>query len=155
MNIIDFIINLFPKQKNRYQTQTDKTVNLTVPGTATTAGGGLSTDQNPTGTGGAQGQTVGTDGLTSAERLKIRSLKTYNDKLAAYRILAADYNKKFNDKIETASNMLKYKAALLKLKSEVALALNAIKTYSEYEAAKMNFEAIAINIGSYKVKTIV
>jgi hypothetical protein len=153
MNIIDKIISLFPKKRNRYETRTDKLVNLTVPTNSVVSGGGSSTDQNPTGTGGQQGQTVGTDGLTAAERTKIRLLKTYNDKLAAYKLAAADYNKKFNEKTETAAKMATLKTALLKLKSEVAIALNGIKTYAEYTAAKINFEAVPETIGSYKVKT--
>ena len=156
MNIIDKIISLFPKKRNRYETRTDKVVNLTYPtatGNSNVSGGGAATDQNPTGTGGQQGQTVGVDGLTAAERTKIRLLKNYNDKYAAYRAAAADYNKKFNEKTETAAKMTTLKTALLKLKAEVAVALNGIKTYAEYTAAKINFEAVPETIGSYKVKT--
>jgi hypothetical protein len=153
MNIIDKIISLFPKKRNRYETRTDKVVNLNYPTGSNTSGGGAATDQNPTGTGGQQGQTVGADGLTAAERTKIRLLKTYNDKLAAYKLAAADYNKKFNEKTETVAKMTTLKTALLKLKSEVAVALNGIKTYAEYTAAKINFEAVPETIGSYKVKT--
>jgi hypothetical protein len=160
MNIIDTIINLFPTKKIRYQNQFDKVVNLTLPdyvnstGNTNLAGGGKGTDQNPTGTGGSQGTQIGADGLTVAERNKIRFLKIYNDKLALYKTLKLDYNKKFNEGTETPANMAKLKAALLKLKTEVAVALNGIKTYAEYTAAKINFEAVPEVIGSYKVKTI-
>lgn len=160
MNIIDTIINLFPTKKIRYQNQFDKVVNLTLPdyvnptGNTNLAGGGKGTDQNPTGTGGSQGTQRGSDGLTAAERLKINLLKTYNDKLALYKTLKLDYNKKFNEGTETPANMAKLKTALLKLKAEVAVALNGIKTYAEYTAAKINFEAVPEVIGSYKVKTI-
>lgn len=161
MNLIDSIINLFPKKRNRYETRTDKVVNLTLPtgvntsGNSNVSGGGIPTDSNPTGTGGTQGTQIGADGLTAAERTKIRLLKTYNDKLSAYKLAAADFNKKFNEKTEPAAKMAALKTALLKLKSEVALALNGIKAYSEYTAAKINFEAVPQTIGAYKVKTVV
>ena len=161
MSIIDTIINLFPTKKNRYQNQFDKVVNLTLPdyvdssGNTNLAGGGKGSDQNPTGTGGSQGTQRGADGLTAAERLKINLLKTYNDKLALYKTLKLDYNKKFNEGTETPAKMITLKAALLKLKSEVAVALNGIKTYAEYTAAKINFEAVPEVIGAYKVKTVV
>jgi hypothetical protein len=160
MNIIDTIINLFPKKKIRYQNQFDKVVNLTLPdyvntsGNTNLAGGGIGSDQNPTGTGGSQGTQRGADGLTAAERLKINLLKTYNDKLALYKTLKLDYNKKFNEGTETPANMAKLKTALLKLKAEVAVALNGIKTYTEYTAAKVSFEATPETIGTYKVKAI-
>jgi hypothetical protein len=158
MNIIDKIISLFPLKKNRYDTRTDSNVNLTLPnptGNSNVSGGGTSTDQNPTGTGGSQGTNVGTDGLTAAERLKIRLLKTYTDKLALYRAAAADFNTKFVEGQTPAATMAILRTAVVKLKAEVAAALNGIKTYAEYSAAKISFEAVPVQIGAYKVKAIV
>jgi hypothetical protein len=161
MNIIDKIISLFPLKKNRYDTRTDKNVNLTLPngtntsGGSNVSGGGTSTDQNPTGTGGSQGTNVGVDGLTAAERLKIRLLKTYTDKLALYKAAAADFNLKFVEGQTPAATMAILRTAVVKLKAEVAAALNGIKTYAEYTAAKISFEAVPVKIGSYKVKVIV
>lgn len=158
MNIIDKIISLFPLKKNRYETRTDSNVNLTLPnptGNSNVSGGGVSTDSNPTGTGGSQGTNVGADGLTAAERTKIRLLKNYNDKLALYKAAAADFNLKFVEGQTPAATMASLRTAVVKLKAEVAVALNGIKSYAEYTAAKINFEAVPVKIGAYTVKVIV
>lgn len=161
MSIIDTIINLFPTKKIRYQNQFDKVVNLTLPdyvntsGNTNLAGGGKGTGQNPTGTGGSQGTNVGIDGLTAAEKLKKRQLENYRVLFAKYQLKLTEHNSKFVDGTTSVAAMAILVKEIKKLRAEVATALLNIKQFSEYTAAKTNFEAAQIRMGVYKVKTVV